>query len=310
MYLRKKRVRSTENQTLLEHIQDIQINGLPETKHISYALPCMHTPFIGYGYRVDYSFSQCLLSIFSIHNETMNIWSHLIGFLCTLFAGISILVEYQAKEIPLLARVATASYIVGACCCLLFSTVYHVFGCMSDVYQQYLLILDMGGVAMLTGGSLFVWIAYGFYCTPVLCAVYLTFTGLIVIGGIFIAVLGSYNTDFAYYTRVLGYLVIGILCIIPCTHWYYITPWEIKKELLLGLVGTLGSYALGLFFYVARMPEALFPNSFFATHIAPSHTLWHLMVCCAVAILLRQAMAYQDLVAHQVCPTTLQDSLE
>ena len=30
------------------------------------------------GYRMNYSFFQTLLSLFSIHNETINIWTHLI----------------------------------------------------------------------------------------------------------------------------------------------------------------------------------------------------------------------------------------
>ena len=33
------------------------------------------------GYRVNLSPAECLRSIFQLHNETFNIWSHLIGFI-------------------------------------------------------------------------------------------------------------------------------------------------------------------------------------------------------------------------------------
>lgn len=38
-------------------------------------------PHIKSGYRVNLSMKECLQSIFQLHNETFNIWSHLIGFL-------------------------------------------------------------------------------------------------------------------------------------------------------------------------------------------------------------------------------------
>lgn len=40
------------------------------------------------GYRFCTSSSQCLRTIFMLHNETMNIWSHLIGFV--FFAGLGV----------------------------------------------------------------------------------------------------------------------------------------------------------------------------------------------------------------------------
>jgi len=45
-------------------------------------------PFIIHGYRIHHSFPQCLKSIFTIHNETMNIWTHLIPFF--IFFGVFI----------------------------------------------------------------------------------------------------------------------------------------------------------------------------------------------------------------------------
>ncbi|KAM7250014.1 hypothetical protein ACFE04_021897 [Oxalis oulophora] len=46
-------------------------------------------------YRADWPLKQTLLSIFSIHNETLNVWTHLIGFF--LFLSLTI---YTAMKVP------------------------------------------------------------------------------------------------------------------------------------------------------------------------------------------------------------------
>ena len=37
-------------------------------------------PYIRTGYRSTQSWHQCLRSVLSLHNETLNIWTHLLGF--------------------------------------------------------------------------------------------------------------------------------------------------------------------------------------------------------------------------------------
>jgi hypothetical protein len=42
---------------------------------------CYHFEYIDHGYRNASSFQEAFLSLFELHNETLNIWSHLIGFI-------------------------------------------------------------------------------------------------------------------------------------------------------------------------------------------------------------------------------------
>ncbi|XP_037493449.1 heptahelical transmembrane protein 4 isoform X2 [Jatropha curcas] len=51
--------------------------------------------FIHGYYRAEWPLKQVLLSIFKIHNETLNVWTHLIGFFLFLF-----LTVYTASEVP------------------------------------------------------------------------------------------------------------------------------------------------------------------------------------------------------------------
>eukprot|EP00246_Nothoceros_aenigmaticus_P002883 TRINITY_DN1379_c0_g1_i1.p1 TRINITY_DN1379_c0_g1~~TRINITY_DN1379_c0_g1_i1.p1 ORF type:complete len:372 (-),score=23.74 TRINITY_DN1379_c0_g1_i1:514-1629(-) len=54
--------------------------------------------FILKHYRADWPIKQTLLSVFTLHNETINIWTHLIGFLLFLFLTI-----YTVKKVPTVA---------------------------------------------------------------------------------------------------------------------------------------------------------------------------------------------------------------
>lgn len=67
-----------------------------------YLRSARHTPdfmresFIERGYRVDYSWQMCLKSVFRAHNETVNMWTHFIGFL--IFAGLMIHTVYFVTD--------------------------------------------------------------------------------------------------------------------------------------------------------------------------------------------------------------------
>jgi len=41
----------------------------------------LQNAFIDAGYRVEYNWKACLKSVFSLHNETWNVWTHFVGFL-------------------------------------------------------------------------------------------------------------------------------------------------------------------------------------------------------------------------------------
>ena len=53
------------------------------------------SPAITSGYRRRLGYGDCFRSVFSLHNETVNIWSHLLGFLCFLVLMVKDLVWAQ-----------------------------------------------------------------------------------------------------------------------------------------------------------------------------------------------------------------------
>ncbi|RCV46071.1 hypothetical protein SETIT_9G503000v2 [Setaria italica] len=66
-----------------------------------------HNEFIVDYYRSEWPVKEALLSAFSIHNETINVWTHLIGFFVflalTVCAATMVPMEYEVSHTPLVA---------------------------------------------------------------------------------------------------------------------------------------------------------------------------------------------------------------
>jgi adiponectin receptor len=193
---------------------------------------CFHRDYIHDGYRINYSFTHTLLSLFTLHNETMNIWSHLIGFVCTLIAGFSLALEFQIESVDLTERILMGVYITSAAACMLLSTIYHWFGCLSEDHYFALLSLDLTGIAGLIAGSYFPASYYAFYCTPTLQKVYLVTSTLILVVGIIIAMFGATNTKTASSIRNGGFGSLVIFGLVPITRKKTLLPSSLPPSLI------------------------------------------------------------------------------
>lgn len=201
---------------------------------------CFHRDYIHDGYRVDYTFTHTFFSLFTLHNETMNIWSHLIGFVCTLIGGFSLILEFQIESVNLTERVLMGIYITSAAMCMLLSTIYHWFGCLSENHYFALLSLDLTGIAGLIAGSYFPASYYAFYCTPILQNVYLFTSTLILVIGILIAMFGSTNSKTASLIRNGGFGSLVIFGLVPITRKkiFFSPPFPRSPHLLIIILHT------------------------------------------------------------------------
>ena len=143
-----------------------------------------HCSFIDFGYRTTgTTLTDVVFSLFSFHNETMNIWSHLIGLVCMITAGIVVIHDLSAIEGN--GNVyAVEIFILSACICFLSSTMYHWFGCLSEACHDNLLVLDLSGVGILIAGSFVPAIYYGFQCVEVARAMHGTLVGFVYVVGL------------------------------------------------------------------------------------------------------------------------------
>ena len=161
--------------------------------------------YIEQGYRVGYTLYECLLSLFTFHNESLNIWTHLLA----LIAWIALFAFYASDYIHTLTTTplpssstssssSSSSYVndmglyglngtdtdfllltmymfVGGCV-YFFSVVYHTFGCLDQPCHDCLLKFDLMGICILLFGSYFPFFFYAFHCRPSLQQFYLILT--------------------------------------------------------------------------------------------------------------------------------------
>ncbi|CAG8800364.1 16182_t:CDS:2, partial [Gigaspora margarita] len=87
------------------------------------------------GYRrPTFSYFKCAESLFYVHNESVNIWSHLVGAIAFIFLGF-ITYDYVLSHHPSIIWWDVAVFyifLMGAMICLGLSSTFHTFCCHSE----------------------------------------------------------------------------------------------------------------------------------------------------------------------------------
>ncbi|EIT82074.1 hemolysin-III related-domain-containing protein [Aspergillus flavus] len=134
-------------------------------------------PYIQHGYRTQLnSFKQCFLSLFYMHNESVNTWSHIvleISFLILLLA-IDYWIAQLPFKVPFSDMLAIQSYVAGTAGCLVFSAAFHTTNAHSPEVARAFLKLDYFGI-VLTISTTCISVAY---FTSTLQLAYILFTVL------------------------------------------------------------------------------------------------------------------------------------
>lgn len=275
--------------------------NLPPLKHRDELPACYYRACIFEGYRDHWTWHQTVVSLFSIHNETMCIWSHFIPFLCAVIAAFWVILKMQTDGSSFTEQFLMALFIFTACSCLLLSSTYHWFGCMSEGHYYCLLSLDLGGIAMLISGSFFPGVYYGFYCTPVLQKVYLLVSFLIFLIGILISIYGASKSPHAALIRQGGFASLTIFGFVPLCHWLLIAPNEYRNQMTMGALGMFFFYGVGFSFLLTSFPESVWTNNYITTYWVPSHALWHLGVAAAIFTWLFALLGQKELIKELGC---------
>lgn len=132
--------------------------------------------YIRSGYRQSRaSYAHSLRSLFYLHNESVNIWTHLLGAVVALAAAAYVYqVVHPRYETAEPADVAVfACFFGGATACLGMSATFHALSNHSETVAKWGNKLDYTGIVALIVGSYFPALYYGFFCRPALMEVYL-----------------------------------------------------------------------------------------------------------------------------------------
>ena len=178
----------------------IHYDDLPE--------PWKVNPHILKGYRFSEGKWACVRSVVSVHNELINIWTHLLGFLMVLsmafyFYPSSNNFSKSTKADILIAAV----FFFAACKCLACSTIWHT---MNSISHQTLLerfaCVDYTGISLLVAASIMTTEYAAFYCEPLSRWTHMSITGLLGIGGVILPWRRTFNRADMAWLRVLFYV--------------------------------------------------------------------------------------------------------
>lgn len=235
------------------------------------------------GYRkASYSYRLSLSSIKSIHNETVNIWSHLLGALAFVYSLLHLHASLQTI-LPLSTwtdLAAISIYYLGVINCFLLSATYHLFSNHSHAVHTIGNQLDHLGIVLVIYGSTFPALYFEFYCQPTLRNTYgLALTLCAILSGIF-TLRPEFRTPHARRLRFLVYISLALAAFLPILHglrlWSYA---ELDRRMGLRniVVMALCQFSGGVI-YATRVPERWYPRTFDIW--GASHQLMHILILC------------------------------
>lgn len=276
----------TENQSKLEQLIKQNQNDESYTLISYHQLPkwAQDNEFILKYYRqVNRTWYQTLKSsFFQFHNETYNIYSHLIPAIIALTTANHFLFQpSQNFADDSLEKAIWVAYLLCASTMLTCSWWFHASFCQS--YKSFCLgsKLDYAGIAFMIVGSFLPWLFYTLYCEKTLFRIY--FSCICVLGVICIAfsLLEKFAQPDYRAIRASVFVALGLFAVIPVVHLSVkIGFYEIWTEYYLWTLFTMAAcYIIGAIIFAVRVPECWFPGKF--DRLMNSHNIFHTLIVIA-----------------------------
>jgi adiponectin receptor len=126
--------------------------------------------YIHSNYRqASYSYSRSWQSVLHWHNESVNIWSHLIPATLSLPFAVVLykVLKPRYYHASLADVIAMSCFFAGAAFCLGISASFHTLSNHSPSVARFWNQLDYAGISLLIAGSFVPSVYYGFWCHPI-----------------------------------------------------------------------------------------------------------------------------------------------
>ena len=243
--------------------------------------------FILTGYRpVSGSFRESLSSLQHVHNEIVNIYSHLLG--AVLFAILPIYVYARARNYHAAIQVGDiigfATFFFGVILCFFLSASFHTMSNHSEKVATYWNQFDYLGIAILIWGSTVPSVYYGFYCDPNLQKLYWAIVSILALVCTIATLAPNFRHPALRLYRTAMYASLGLSAMVFITHGLIIHGWEIQNHrmsLTYMLVTAMLNF-LGAVVYAARIPERWYQLRY--DICGCSHQIFHFIVVFASLI--------------------------
>uniref|UniRef100_A0A914E630 Uncharacterized protein n=1 Tax=Acrobeloides nanus TaxID=290746 RepID=A0A914E630_9BILA len=240
--------------------------------------------FLRRGHRPPlFSFGSCFKSIFQLHTETGNIWTHMYG--CVAFMGVA--AWFLTRPGSLIAwqeKIVFSFFFLGAIICLGMSFAFHTVSCHSESVGRLFSKLDYAGITTLIVGSFIPWIYYGFYCRILAKVIYISMICILGLAALIVSLWDKFATPTFRPLRAGVFVAMGLSSIVPALHLLYTDGiHSLFEESSLHWLLIMGSlYIGGAAIYATRFPERCFPGR--CDIWFQSHQLFHMFVIVAAFV--------------------------
>ncbi|KAH9224532.1 mPR-like GPCR protein [Leptodontidium sp. 2 PMI_412] len=224
-----------------------------------------------------------LRSLLHIHNETVNIYSHLLG--SVLFIALPFLVctsVYTQYSPAYLGDIVVLSlFFFGVAICFLLSAIFHIVNNHSEAISILGNQLDYLGIVILMWGSTIPTVFYGFYCDLKLQRCYWIVVTLLAALCTTATFLQHFRHPRLRPWRAAMYASLGLSALVFVVHGLVLYGWEVQRQRMgLGWMGLMAGLNLtGAVVYATRVPERWFPIK--CDVFGSSHQVFHVMVILA-----------------------------
>ncbi|KAF2859884.1 HlyIII-domain-containing protein [Piedraia hortae CBS 480.64] len=229
------------------------------------------------------SWRKSVTSIAQLHNESVNIWTHLIGAIAAAVVGLVMWRVIQPRFILATHEdtLVFSCFFLGAIACLGMSATYHTISNHSQTVSRIGNMLDHVGIVFMIWGSFVPSIYYGFSREPGLVNLYWGMITSMSALTLSVVLLRRFRTPEWRSFRAKTYVCLGISAVVPVIHGLSKYGFaKLEKQIGLSwlvLQGVL--YLAGATIYAARIPERFHPGRF--DLFGSSHQIFHLLVLLA-----------------------------
>ena len=248
-------------------------HGLPHCQGLYEEVPeHQKNPFIYGSYRVNFdSKLNCIRSLFMLHNESLNTWTHAAACLYFIYKAIKFV--WHIKGTWKFEDVVVFIPLCSCIWCMAASSWFHLLLCL-PCHKTHLCLLsaDMAGILMVIFTLYFGVVSLCFGKERIaLQSAYLTYTvlaGLLAVMPLTMKRLSSWGK--------LGMIAFALSCALPVGH--FISVANIAELQAFGLpsVACAFFFLVALVFYFSFWPECQYPGK--CDIWLHSHTLWHIFV--------------------------------
>jgi len=232
------------------------------------------------GYRQRLEYKDCLWSIFKIHNETVNIWTHLLGFLIffSLMLRDALWDQEHIRDVTDLA--ANLLQLITYQACMLSSSMFHTMSCHDSrtTWQR----IDHASILIALYGTYVRVIVNNFDCFPHHKAIH-----LVTVTTLFGSVLYlKTKTSSGSKVSLPLFLFMALYSVAPFAHWVSLshlqTNTNVTDTMLWWMVFPYLVAGVGVIFYVSHFPEVSCCSGKFDIYGA-SHQIWHVLIFSGMA---------------------------